>query len=374
MKIMILTSNGNSLINFRGGLISSLISKGYKIYASSSKISYFHKKKFSKKNVKFYQIKYYTNNFSIFSDLKYIYNLFFLLIKIKPNLLLTFTIKANIFGSLVSWFLKIKSISVITGLGYIFLDNNDNLKIRILKQITKKLYKISTSLNKYVVFQNKYDLKDFLKNNNLIDKKRAILIESSGVNLRYFKKKKLPSNKNFLMIARLLKSKGVIEFLKAVEIVKKKYPNIKFTLVGKKMSSSDSIDLKLLQNLKRKNYIRHINNVNDIRPVINNHRFFVLPSYREGTSRSILEAMSIGRPIITTDVPGCRETVVNGKNGFKVKKKNFHQLASKMIKMIELNNKKHNSMAYESCLLAKKKFDEKKINKRYLELTNNSIN
>ena len=194
------------------------------------------------------------------------------------------------------------------------------------------------------------------------------MINGSGVNLEYFKKTNLPKrNITFLLIARLLKSKGIYEFVNAAKLIKKKYKKVNFIIVGGFEKTTDSISFDDLKKWTDTNVIEWHDHVLDVRPYIRNSHIYVLPSYREGTPRTVLEAMAIGRPIITTNVAGCRHLI--NKNGFLVQPKSIKALKVVMERFI---NEHHiiPMMAEASYKIAKKKYDVIKINKVLLNEMN----
>ena len=170
-----------------------------------------------------------------------------------------------------------------------------------------------------------------------------------------------------MLIARLLGDKGIREYIKAANIVKQKYPDAIFQLVGPEDPSPDGISLQELAQLNNQKAVEYLGATNDVRPYIEGCSIFVLPSYHEGLPRTVLEAMATGRPVLTTDVPGCRETVVNGKNGWLVEKANVEQLAEKMIWFIE-NPNEWRRMAEDSRVMVEDKFDVHKVNKELISI------
>ena len=186
--------------------------------------------------------------------------------------------------------------------------------------------------------------------------------------MRKFKKAPLPKRFSFLMISRILKQKGVFEYFDAAKIVKTIYPDIRFIYIGAVDKTKDSFSMEILKNeYIDKGVVEYVEETNDVVPFITNSTVMVLPSYREGVPRTLLEALSIGRPIITTEVPGCKETVKEGINGFKVPLKDKNALVERMIFMIE-NKDKLQRMAEESHKYCKERFDVNIINIKMLEI------
>ena len=178
----------------------------------------------------------------------------------------------------------------------------------------------------------------------------------------------IPKKPIFLMVSRLLIDKGVREYVDAASLVKIKYPNAIFQLAGRMDTNPASINPDELNFWIKKNFIQYLGEISTVYKSISECRFFVLPSYREGTPRSVLEAMATGRPIITTDVPGCRETVIQGKNGLLVPPKNSRSLANAMIKLLKSSEDKIQSMGRESFILTRDKYDVEKVNKDIVDI------
>ena len=195
-------------------------------------------------------------------------------------------------------------------------------------------------------------------------------MNGSGVDLNLYPLTNLPSKPIFLMVARLLVHKGVREFVEAAKIVRLRFPNAKFKLVGGLDQNPSSISSKELHLWINQGNIEYLGELKSVQSILQSSKIFVLPSYREGTPRSILEALSTGRPIITTDSPGCRETVIHGKNGLLVPARNATALAKAMIKLLNQKEKTLKKMAKESYLIAKNKFEIGKVNKSMLKIMN----
>jgi glycosyltransferase involved in cell wall biosynthesis len=299
-----------------------------------------------------------------FFDLKTLWQLKNIIEKEKIELIFSYTIKPVIYGSIVAKFCGIKNIySLITGLGYIFID--DSVRGKILRSLVQTLYSIALKANQKVFFQNSDDLNLFVKN-KIVAEKKSIVINGSGVDLDSFSYSSVPNNCIFLFVGRLIKDKGIMEYLAAAQKIKSRYQQAKFQLVGASDKNPTSITAEELRHITTSGIVEYLGFLNDVRPAIKAASVFVLPSYREGTSKAVLEAMSMGRPIITTDAPGCRETVVDGVNGFLVPIKNTEKLAEAMEKFI-LHPELMVKMGKESRHLAEEKYDVHKVNKVILQ-------
>ena len=367
-KIMIIAPTGLSIIKFRASLIQTLTKSNYDVIVviGFSKGNEIEQIKSIATEVISYQIK--NNRVNILKDIKAILKIKNTINSFKPNIIISYTIKPVIYtGLLIRNSKDIKFIPLITGLGFVFYGNSF-IKF-FLRNIVLILYRFSLRNVKHIIFQNNDNLKFFKKKNIAFLSKKHI-INGSGVDSDFFNYSKPPNTSiKFIMVSRLLYEKGVIEYLKAASIVKVKYPKAKFILAGEFDNSYDTIKKKLLDTYTNANLVEYIGYTNDVKKLLLDSHIFVLPSYHEGLPRAVLEAMSIGRPIITTDAPGCKETVVNGDNGFLIKIKDYDRLAEQMIWFI--NNTNHiENMGLRSRLMVEKKFSNKIINNHFLKVLN----
>jgi glycosyltransferase involved in cell wall biosynthesis len=279
----------------------------------------------------------------------------------KPDVVLAYTVKPVIYGSICARIAKVPVMaSMITGLGYAF--SGDTLKRQLINILVRFLYLFGIRDNKVVFFQNPDDLKLFQSLGLIKDRNCPILINGSGIDLSRFTPKPFPSEISFLLIARLIKEKGIREYIEAARIIKRKHPKVRFRLVGMLDKNPTSITTEELDNWVKEGIIEFLGLLNDVRPAITDSSVYVLPSfYREGTPRTVLEAMAMGRAVITTDAPGCRETVTEGINGFLVPVKNIPALVEAMEKFI-VKPSLIPEMGSASRQKAVDKYDVKKVN------------
>lgn len=361
-KILIVGSFAESLINFRGNLITQLGSMGHVVYTCAPDITPDIADKLRCMGAYTKDISLKRNGLNPFMDIVYLFRLFIFIRNIQPDMVFAYTIKPIIYGVLAAWFAGVKrKIALVTGLGYSFT-NQQRLQSKLGKLICF-LYSFSINRADFVFFQNSDDRKLFvdLRIFNPEETQSAV-INGSGVDIARFGLSPMPSgNTNFLMIARLLGDKGVREYAEAARQLKGLYPGAIFFLVGWIDENPDAISIKELDQWVSEGYIEYLGKLDDVRPALAQASVYVLPSYREGMPRTVLEAMSMGRPIITTDAPGCRETVIDGVNGFLVPVKTVSPLVIAMEKFI-LDPMLAYTMGWESRKIAEDKYDVKKIN------------
>ncbi|MGD9678855.1 MAG: glycosyltransferase family 4 protein [Vulcanibacillus sp.] len=362
MRILVFAGFSKSLIHFRKELLSEMVVLGNTVIAIGPESGYEDQLKAI--GVEFHQIEFDRLSLNPLSDIQLIVNLVKLMKIVKPDLYFGYTIKPVIYGSIAAYLSGIKKrYSMVTGLGSVFIEGKE--KKKYVKSIVKMLYKVGFGFNDKVFFQNTDDIEDMVKM-KLIKREKCIQVNGSGVNLDYYSLSELPKNDIFLFIGSLMRDKGIMQYLKASEMVKKKYPKAEFWIVGPKDSRISGISDETLNHYIEKEYIKYFGETDDVRPFLDKCRYYVLPSYREGTPRSVLEAMATGRPIITTDSPGCRETVKNGVNGFLVPIKNHVVLVEKMCWMIE-NPKEVSRMSKGSYEIVKNKYDVQGVNRQMLK-------
>ena len=367
MKKIILFSNTSwSLYNFRIELIKELIKKKYTVVILSKKD--FTTNKLVKLGCKFFNISLSRRGVNYLDEIKCLLKIFLLIKKINPDFLFNFTIKPIIYGSSVSRILKIKTLNTLDGLGSTF-------EVSLFKRLLiKQLIKISQKNVDLFYFVNSNDLSFFIKK-KLINKKKIKLIPGTGINLKYFRYcKNIFSKKiRFLLISRLLYSKGVMDYLKSAELVSKKFKNkVEFYIAGIIDNSvADGIPRKVLEKEAKKSNTKVFYDVKDIRNLIKKNNCVVLPTaYNEGLPRSLLESASMGRPLITTDMPGCLRIAKNNFNAIIYNRFKKEELEKKIVKFILLKKIKKINMSKNSNMIAKK-FNVTKIIKYYTKFLNN---
>lgn len=282
-----------------------------------------------------------------FADLVYTWDLFRIMRQYHIEYAISYTVKPNVFGAAAAWLAQTRFSMMVTGLGLSFIDRQtSSLKRFIAGRVARALYRFASTISEKVVFQNPDDAEEFVARGCLRDLRKILLVNGSGVDLNRFEPRPLPSAAVFLLIARLLVSKGVREYGIAVETLRSEGVQARFLLAGPMENGPDAISVAELGTLKEQG-VEYLGELKDVRSTLEECSVYVLPSWREGTPRTVLEAMALGRPIITTDVPGCRETTVDGYNGFLVPEQDPISLARAMT-TLALNPEERQKMGQAS--------------------------
>ncbi len=365
-KILIISKSFWNIYNFRKELLEKL-KNDFSIIAYAKNDDY--KINLEKKNIKTFSANLHNRKFSPLSDLHYLFKLINIIRLERPDLVLNFNLKPIIYGNILSNIFNIKTISNITGIGSSFLGNI------FTKLLVKTLYKISFKKENHIFFQNKEDHIFFLKN-KIVSKKHSNydILPGSGVNLLVNEYSEIPkrSNINFILISRLIKDKGVNEFIEVAQIIKKKYNHIYFTIIGDIEDSNESRKLlKKIKKLSSENILNYLGFKNKVNKYIQESDCVVLPSYREGLSRVLLEGMSVGRPIITTNVPGCRE-LVNG-NGYLAEPRSISSLLYYTNQFINLDYLDKLKMGKLSRAVVERHYNVDIIIQKYIQTINQKL-
>jgi glycosyltransferase involved in cell wall biosynthesis len=371
MKVLLIASFAESLVNFRKDLIIAMISAGNEVVVAAPDITLASKtfKTLNSLGVKIHNFPMSRSGVNIAYDMYTIFSLWKLFRKEKPDLFLGYTIKPVIYGLLSSWIASVPyRYGLITGLGFVFRRENNEKPI-LSARIAKLLYGIALKFSTKIFFQNTDDERLFRTLKLIPENIPSVVLNGSGVNLSEYAETLSIIQEydccEFLMISRLLQDKGVREYAEAAKRIKAEYPKVNFKLVGWIDESPGSIKKSELDEWVNSGHIDFMGRLADVRLEIKNCNVYVLPSYSEGTPRSVLEAMSVGRAIITTDTPGCRETVVNNHNGYLIPPRSSNELYKAMVKFIkDITLSKR--MGKNSRILAEQKYDVDIVNKYML--------
>lgn len=360
MKIAIVLNTSWNVYNFRMGLIREIQRSGHEVqvYAPRDKFS----NHLIEAGCTFIPVNMDSRGANPVKDSALIFELLILYRRHQPDIILHYTIKPNIYGSIAAKILGIPVINNVCGLGTVFLKKN------MVSRIATLLYKFSFQFPHKVYFQNKSDLTLFLEN-NMIRKEISELVPGSGIDLEHFPACEFNRNSRFtfLMISRIIVDKGVYEYIEAIRILQAQGIDARFQLLGAlDEEHSRGIPEKELRGWIKEGYLEYMGNTNDVRPFIHNADCIVLPSYREGTPRTLLEAASSAKPVVATDVPGCRDVVVDKHNGLLCEPANASDLADKMNQMFFTDNMQLRQYGENGRRKVEEEFKEKIVIDKYL--------
>ena len=364
MKFLLISPKNRTVYNFRGDLVRELIRRGYEVLVTGPDQT--DVERIRELGAVFYEIPMNKTGTNPLADLRYCMALYRLIKREKPDVTLGYTVKPVVYGSIAARLAGVQnSNGMVTGGGYVFTARS--AKARLLGSIVRLLYRIGFSCCRHVIFQNPDDLREFCAL-GLVKENKCGVVNGSGVNMERFQPAPLPETVTFFMLSRLLKSKGVTEYLEAARIVKSKYPSARFWLLGKyEDQMQDAVPKEQMEPYLADGTVERFDETSDVRPYYAGCSVYVLPSYREGTPRTVLEAMAMGRPIITTDANGCRETVLDGVNGYLVPVGDPAALAEKMCLFAE-DPALATRMGLESLTLCRAKFEGGRVNQRMREV------
>ena len=368
MRIVFSSNIAWSIYNFRTPLLKSLQDDGWQIYTLGNKDEYVNK--LLSEGFLFEHIDLNNNSTNPFEDLKTIIRYYRIYKRINPDLICHNAIKPNIYGTIAAGLLGIPTVNNISGLGTLFI------KQSLSTLLAKWLYKFSQKRASVVFFQNHDDYNLFI-DNKLVAKDKCMVIPGSGVNTSKFKpvvQPKLTSPFRFLLVARLLYDKGIQEYINAIKILKSKYPEVVFELLGPLYeNNATAITENQLEQWIEEGIINYLGETDDVITIMEKATCIVLPSYREGLSKVLIEASSMGIPIVTTNVPGCRNVVIDNETGFLCKIKDSEDLAFKMEKILKLSPFEYNNISRKARKRAIEVFDEKLIINHYKSAINKII-
>ncbi|CAN7248479.1 glycosyltransferase family 4 protein [Trinickia sp. LjRoot230] len=282
----------------------------------------------------------------------------------RPDVVFHYTIKPNIYGSVAAWLAHVPSIAVTTGLGYVFIQKSR------AAVIAKALYRFAFRFPREIWFLNRDDEAAFVKSRLLAHPDRARLLNGEGVDLNHFAYTPAVQKQNFtfVLIGRLLWDKGVGEYVEAARILRANHPTVRFQLLGPVgVDNPSAITLDAVRAWEREGIVEYLGEAHDVREFIANAECVVLPSYREGVPRTLMEASAIGRPVVATDVPGCREVVADGVTGLLCEAKNALSLAEKLEAMLGMTYGERKAMGERGRAKVVAEFDEAGVIARYIE-------
>lgn len=370
-RIAIVTNTAWNIVNFRMGLMQALREQGYEVICIAPPDE--RVRMIEERGFRFIPLRHLSRKgMNLFKDFSLISELYKIYKQENITLVLHFTIKPNIYGAIAAALVNISSVCTVTGLGYTFLSQG------FVHRVTKVLFKLAFWKADKVIFQNSDDQRLFVES-HLVDPRKTLIINGSGVNTTYFmpmpSRRKGDGKIQLLYIGRLLYDKGLRELYEVSVMLFKEFPDLEFHIVGgidnenPSAISREFLDKWILELPS----VRYHGVTEDIRPFIADADVIILPSYREGLPRTNLEAMCMEKPIITTDVPGCKDTVIDGENGLKATVKNPESLANAIRKIIGLDEQQRHTMGVNGRRIAIKDFDEQIVIDKYLNLINAAL-
>lgn len=313
--------------------------------------------------------------------------------KVQPELSLFFTIKPVIYGAIASWITRTPSISIITGLGTAFIRDT------LLTRIVETLYRLALRCTNKILFLNEDDMNTFYSKGIIGSRQFATMIPGEGVDLCAFNKElkgvvssndsrvlvipgsgvdtgrfkqddhSINDDFSFILVARMIRDKGVVEFVDAARMLRQRFPTAKFKLLGYiGVQNPGAITQKEIDHWVTEGVVEYLGSTSDVRPFLIKANCVVLPSYREGISRTLLEAAAMSLPIVTTNVPGCRDIVEDGVNGFLCAPRSAHDLAEKLALLLELNDQQRAEMGSNGRKKVEREFDEKIVINKYRQV------
>ncbi len=353
-RIVIIENTFYTVLSLRMEIIQYLQSKSLEVYVLSSG-DVKDKQELESYKVKVYDIGILVNN--PFSLIGFLYRIYKFLKEIKPVIVYTFTIRPNIFGSLVSGWIKIPTVSNITGIGPLFENQS------FVYRVARGFYHFAMKKNQRIFFQNQMDMNLFLSHNYCLPQ-QAKLLPGSGVDIEKFApriEEKKSDEFVFLMISRLIKDKGVLEYIEAARIIKSKYPQVQFQLLGPFWTQnlkSNTISESDVAEWVKEGVITYLGYTYDVRPFIAASDCIVLPSYREGNANVLMQGASMEKPLLTSNVVGCNNLVIEGQTGFLFEVKNIDDLVTKMEKMIQLSTTQRDEMGKKGRIFMQKNYNK----------------
>lgn len=370
-KIIIIGTTASNLFLFRKDLIISCQKNNIQVYAFVSEYNEDWIKKIQKLDAEVITYTLSRGGLNPINDIRSVSELVKKIKNINPDIVFSYSAKPVIYGSIAAKIAKVSQVfGMLEGLGYTFTDQPEgqSFKTKIIRNVQVLLYRLAFPCLDKIIFLNPDDPNDLIHKHH-IKTKEIQNLGATGLSLEDYPYSVAPTTPvKFLFIGRLLKEKGIYELIEAMRLVKAQYPQAYFTILGEiDKENLGALKQQQLDDLVYEKLFEYPGYVTNIKDWITDSSVFVLPSYREGVPRSTQEAMAIGRPVITTDVPGCRETVVDGLNGFLIPRWNPQVLAQKMCYFIE-HPEKINEMGLASFKIAQERFDAEKINRKLLKI------
>ena len=352
-----------NIVNFRGGLISALQGRGYRIVVAAPDDEY--RSKVEDLGVEFVPVPINSPGISVVEDLRLLARYTQVVRQQKPFAFLGFTAKPNIYGSLAARVAGVKVINNISGLGTVFIKRGP------LTALVMQLYRFALRGSSTIFFHNRDDLELFV-GKRIAPRDRVQLLPGSGVDLERFKPRMAVAEADgpfrFLMVGRLLWDKGVAEYVEAARIVRRSYPDARFQMLGRLGADNrTAVPSAVVERWQAEGVIDYLGESDDVRMAMEQADCIVLPSYREGLPRALLEGSAMSKPLIATDVPGCRDVVEDGRTGYLCAERSADSLADAMLRMIENSPNERLRMGELGRRKIEQEYCETRVIDKYLE-------
>jgi glycosyltransferase involved in cell wall biosynthesis len=363
MKVVVVGVLAESIITFRGEMIRAMVARGHQVLAIAPEDDHFVRAALRQMGADYQPVAFRRTGMNPARDLDATRNLVRVLRVFRPDAILVYAAKPVIFGSMAARIAGVPHRSaMITGVGSA-LAGGSTLGRKVLSRLMAALYAVGLRQTHVVFFQNPDDERLFRQRRLISSRQRVVRINGSGVDLDHFAAAPFPPDPvTFLMIGRLLRDKGVTEYVEAARQIRAERPDARFQLLGPLDSNPTAVSEAELKAWADEGVIDYLGSTTDVRPYLAAAHVFVLPSYGEGMPRSVLEAMALGRAVLTTDVPGCRETVVPGRNGYLVAPRDGAALAAGLRRMLDEAGRLE-QMGRESRAIAEERFDVHQVNR-----------
>lgn len=368
-RLFFFHTNADYLVGLRLPMLKALVQAGYEVTAFAPNLAGSHIEKLDRHGIAGRRYELEPTGLNPLRDLRALFKLWQLMRKEHPDLVFVNNIKPVVFGGLAAAFARVpRRYALVGGLGYAFTDAAGGERRWLERIIASALYAVVFRVLHLVIFHNADDL-SLMARRRICPRRRAAVVQGSGVDISRFTPfdRNAAKPDNFIFVGRLLRDKGISEYLAAAEKVKALHPSANFVVVGGADSNPTAIDVGALQRLHETGVVHWVGQVDDVRPYLRDASVFVLPSYREGLPRSTLEALACGLAVITTDAPGCRETVRDGVNGLLVPVRDEDSLAQAMMRLCG-NPHEVETMGKAGRRLAEEKFSIEQVNQEILRL------
>ena len=361
--LVISANSAWNIVNFRRALVEGLIAAGWRVIALAPDDG--HAAAIKQLGAEFVPIGIDSSGTSVSRDAKLLLDYLRVLRRLRPQAFLGFTVKPNVYGSLAARLLGIRAINNISGLGTAFMGAGP------LNRIVTRLYRLSLQKSARVFFQNPHDLALFVEK-GLVQPDQPALLPGSGIDLERFRpsQRDRPTDRpfRFLFVGRLLRDKGLVEYAEAARLLRPRWPAVEFAILGFAGSDNRSaVPIAEVERWQREGIVNYLGDTDDVRPFLEDADCVVLPSYREGLPRSLLEAAAMAKPMVATDVPGCRDLVTAGDNGMLCQARSAESLAAAMEAMLRLNSAERQAMGQRARERVERDFDQSIVVDAYLE-------